>query len=55
MNSATLYKWRDKFRDIDAPKMTPTKRVEMGNTQLRRLQAEKQLRAVALIAAIGKN
>lgn len=54
MSSATFYKWRTKFGDMDASMMTRLKELEEENRRLKKMYAEERLKAEILKEAIEK-
>jgi len=44
MSSASFYKWRSKYRGMDASMMTRMKELEAENSRLKRMYAEERLK-----------
>ncbi|WDE09216.1 transposase [Thalassomonas viridans] len=54
MSSATFYKWRAKYGDIDASLMTRLKALEEENRRLKKMYAEERLKAEVIQKAMSK-
>mgnify|MGYP000456984874 CR=1 FL=1 len=55
MSSATFYKWRSKYGDMDASLMARMKELEEENRRLKKMYAEERLKAeIRLEALEGK-
>jgi putative transposase len=54
MNSATFYKWRSKFGGMDASLMSRLKELEEENRRLKKMYAEKRLKAEIIQEALQK-
>jgi putative transposase len=54
MNSATFYKWRSKYADMDTSMMSRLKELEDENRCLKKMYAEVQLQADVLKEAMAK-
>lgn len=52
ISSATFYKWRSKFGDMDAPLMSQLKELQDENRRLKKMYADAQLSAELLKEAI---
>lgn len=54
ISSATLYKWRSKFGDMDASLMSQLKELQDENRRLKKMYADAQLSADLLKEAMSK-
>ena len=54
ISSATFYKWRSKFGDMDASMMSQLKELQDENRRLKKMYAEAQLSADLLKEALSK-
>jgi putative transposase len=55
ISSATFYKWRSKFGDMDASLMSLLKELQDENRRLKKMYADAQLSAELLKEAMAKN
>ena len=54
MSSASFYKWREKFGDIDASMMKRMKELEDENRRLKKMYADERLKAEIVQEALAK-
>lgn len=54
MSSATFYKWRSKYGDMDASLMARMKELEEENRRLKKMYAEERLKAEIIQEAMTK-
>ncbi|SBT19117.1 Transposase [Marinomonas gallaica] len=54
MSSATFYKWRSKYGDMDASLMARMKELEEENRRLKKMYAEERLKAEIIQEAMAK-
>ncbi|GAB7023577.1 hypothetical protein JCM12178A_21350 [Salidesulfovibrio brasiliensis] len=55
MSSATFYKWRSKYGDMDASLMARMKELEKENRLLKRMYAEEKMKSEIVAEALAKN
>jgi putative transposase len=54
INNATFYKWRAKYRGMDASLMVRLKELEIENRRLKKMYAEERLKAEIIQEAMAK-
>ena len=54
MSSATFYKWRAKYGEMDASLMSRMKELEDENRRLKKMYAEERLKAEIIQEALAK-
>jgi putative transposase len=54
MSSASFYKWRSKYGDMDASMMTRLKELEDENRRLKKMYADERLKAEIIQEAMAK-
>jgi len=54
ISSATFYKWRAKYGDLDVSLMARMKELEAENARLKKMYAEEHLKADILKEVLGK-
>ena len=54
MSSATFYKWRSKYGDMDASIMSRLKELEDENRRLKKMYAEERLKSEIIQEAMAK-
>ena len=54
MSSATFYKWRSKYSDMDVSMMTRVKELEVENRRLKKMYAEERLKYEIVQEALQK-
>jgi putative transposase len=54
MSSATFYKWRAKYGDMDTSMITRLKELEAENSRLKKMYADERLKAMIVQEALTK-
>ena len=54
ISSATFYKWRSKYADMDASLMARMRELEAENARLKKMYAEERLKAEIIQEAMAK-